>query len=129
MTVYRAIDISIRQVEDAAGHDVALDLRGAAIDRRAPHLKERRRHLYRPEFSHDRLFRSRMAACRFYQQVIERLQKLGAENLDNRRFRPRTLLLIGELHRMAEERRQRRDIDTGGRKTVLERRIGDDPGG
>src|ERR1700686_3233163 len=102
MTVYRAIDISIRQVEDAAGHDVALDLRGAAIDCRAPHLKERRRHIHRAAFSRDRFFRRRVAACRFYQEVVERLQKLGAEDLDNRRFWPGTLLLIGEFHRMTE---------------------------
>jgi hypothetical protein len=34
--------VSIRKVQDAARHDVALDLRGAAIDGRAPDLKERR---------------------------------------------------------------------------------------
>src|SRR5579862_1746560 len=105
MTAYGSnnrFDISIRQVEDAAGHDIALDLRGAAVDRRAPHLEERRRHIHRAERGPDRLFRRRVAARRFYQEVIERLQKLGAENLDNRRFRPGTLLLIGELHRMAE---------------------------
>ena len=80
------------------------------------------------EIGRDRLFRRRVAACRLDQKVVERLQKLGPENLDHRRFRPEALLLIGELHRMAEHRRQRRDIDAGRRETILERRIRDDSG-
>ena len=71
---------------------------------------------------------ARVAARRLDQKLVERLQKLGAENLDDRRFRPGASLLIGELHRMAEQRRQRRDIDAGRRETVLKRRIGHDAG-
>ena len=43
-----------------------------------------------------------MTASRLDQNVIEGLQKFARENLDHRRFRPRALLVIGELDRVAD---------------------------
>src|SRR6516225_2889652 len=103
--------MSLRQVEHTAGDDVALDLRGPPVDRRAPNLKERRRDIHRPKISHNWIFYGCVAARCFDQQLIERLQQLRTKNLDHRRVRPETSLVVSELHRMAEQGRQRRDID------------------
>jgi hypothetical protein len=67
------IDISLRQVEDAAGDDVALDLGGAAVDRRAPHLQERGRDVDGAELGHEGMGDRGIAAGGFEQQVVERL--------------------------------------------------------
>ena len=72
--------------------------------------------------------RRRVTARGFDQQIVERLEEFGSENLDDRRFRPGALFSIGEFDRMAEQRRQRRHVDAGRSKTILESRISDEPG-
>ena len=92
-------------------------------------MKVGARDVDRSEIGRNWALRQCVRSRRLEQQAIELLQKLGCENLDDGAFRSQASLVIGELDRVVEQRRKRRDIDGDGREPILECGVGDDPGG